>query len=158
GAGRRRPDGPDAGRGDSPGTAVSAPGARPRGGLGVRRGEHGGVRPSDRPEGPARPAHPLAGDGEAQPPPAVFRPRSQDDLAPAGASAKLAANLEALRLLRRLQADGRTANPAEQAVLARWSGWGALPDIFDPDSTSHPAARDEIARLLNETEWAAARR
>jgi N12 class adenine-specific DNA methylase/predicted RNA methylase len=48
--------------------------------------------------------------------------------------------------------------PTEQAVLARWSGWGAIPDIFDPDSTAHRAARDELTGLLSEAEWAAARR
>ena len=60
-----------------------------------------------------------------------FAPRSQDDLAPSGAVARVRANLAALRMLRALQAEGRPATADEQAVLARWSGWGAVPEVFD---------------------------
>lgn len=70
----------------------------------------------------------------------------------------MAANLQALRTLRQLQDQSRAATPAEQTILARWSGWGAAPEIFDPDSTSHRPARQELAGLLSEAEWTAARR
>jgi hypothetical protein len=45
--------------------------------------------------------------------------------------AKVAANLAALRTLRDLQEQDRPATADEQAVLARWSGWGAVPKVFD---------------------------
>ena len=65
--------------------------------------------------------------------PARFRPSGQDDLAPSGAASRVTANLAALRTLRALQAQNRPATPDEQAVLARWSGWGAVPQVFDDD-------------------------
>ena len=90
--------------------------------------------------------------------PARFRPQGQDDLAPSGAASRVAANLAALRALRVLQAEGRPATPDEQAVLARWSGWGAVPQVFDDDRDEFAAARAELHQLLPEPHYAAARR
>ena len=90
--------------------------------------------------------------------PARFRPQGQDDLAPSGAASRVAANLAALRALRMLQAEDRPATPEEQAVLARWSGWGAVPQVFDDDRDEFAAARAELHQLLPEPEYAAARR
>ena len=90
--------------------------------------------------------------------PARFRPSGQDDLAPSGAASRVAANLAALRTLRALQAQDRPATPDEQAVLARWSGWGAVPQVFDDDREEFAAARADLGQLLSEAEYAAARR
>ena len=90
--------------------------------------------------------------------PARFRPRGQDDLAPSGTASRVAANLAALRLLRLLEREDRPATPDEQAVLARWSGWGAVPQVFDDDHAEFAAARAELHQLLSEAEYAAARR
>ena len=90
--------------------------------------------------------------------PARFRPQGQDDLAPSGAASRVAANLAALRALRVLQAQDRPAAPGEQAVLARWSGWGAVPQVFDDDRDEFAAARAELRQLLPEPDYAAARR
>ena len=89
---------------------------------------------------------------------AGFRPGSQADLAPAGPAAKVAANLEALRLLRALQRDGGAARPEQVRVLARWSGWGAVPQIFDDHEERFTAEREELRGLLNDAEWRAASR
>jgi len=48
-----------------------------------------------------------------------FRPRSQDDLAPSGAVARIRANLAAVSALRDIDRDGRPATVAQQVVLAR---------------------------------------
>ncbi|NGO40665.1 DEAD/DEAH box helicase family protein [Streptomyces ureilyticus] len=81
--------------------------------------------------------------------------------------------MEALRVVEREQ---RPATEREQRVLARWSGWGALPvifnprpgrDAFDTDEAFERAVarwdavgdlRGQIRALLTEDEWAAARR
>jgi N12 class adenine-specific DNA methylase len=89
-------------------------------------------------------------------PPSSFRPRSQHDLAPSGAGAKVAANVAALQLLRRLQDEDRPAAPDEQAVLARWSGWGSVPKVFDDADEKFADARAELRSLLDEREWRAA--
>jgi len=90
--------------------------------------------------------------------PARFRLRGQDDLAPSGTASRVTANLATLRLLRLLEREDRPAAPEEQAVLARWSGWGAVPQVFDDDHAEFAAARAELHQLLSETECAAARR
>jgi N12 class adenine-specific DNA methylase len=43
-------------------------------------------------------------------------------------------------------------------VLAGWSGWGAAPEVFDPDRRAHTWARDELSRLLTPAELSAAAR
>ena len=87
-----------------------------------------------------------------------FRPYGQDDLAPSGAAARIRANLAALSALRDIARDDRPATAAEQAVLARWSGWGAVPEVFDTARQEFTWAREELAGLLAPEELAAAAR
>ena len=124
------------GRGDRP--AAADPAAT---GAGSQRGP-GGERPAaastQRPAGD-RPRPPDVGGDNAEQeerPRAANRrrgsgPGGQDDLAPSGAVARVRANLAALATLRAIQREDRPATPDEQAVLARWSGWGAVPEVFD---------------------------
>jgi N12 class adenine-specific DNA methylase len=46
----------------------------------------------------------------------------------------------------------------EQAILARWSSWGAIPDVFDNESREWAAERAELRELLSDAEWDAASR
>jgi hypothetical protein len=46
----------------------------------------------------------------------------------------------------------------EQRVLARWSGWGAVPEVFDPARPEYAPAREQLAALLSAEELAAAAR
>ena len=50
---------------------------------------------------------------------------------PSGAKARVQANIAALKLLTALQEAGRPASRDEQLSLAAWSGWGAVPEVFD---------------------------
>jgi N12 class adenine-specific DNA methylase/CheY-like chemotaxis protein len=89
----------------------------------------------------------------------MFRPSGQGDLAPAGVAAKLAANLAALEVVDACERDSRSATVEEQAVLARWAGWGAIPHVFDEDDTRYTPERNDLRRLLGSDEaWAQARR
>jgi SAM-dependent methyltransferase len=72
--------------------------------------------------------------------------------------AKADANVAALRLLRRLQDQDRAATAEEQAVLARWSGWGAVPWVFDDSKEQFAPHRGELQGLLDERAWRAASR
>ncbi len=71
---------------------------------------------------------------------------------------KARANLEAIRLLKTLEAGNREATADEQAVLARYSGWGALPNAFRYDAPAdwRIVAR-ELRELLTDDEFSAAR-
>ena len=100
----------------------------------------------------------AAGTGPGQLTARSFRPNGQDDLAPSGAVARIRANLAALTTLRAIQRENRQATPDEQTILARWSGWGAVPEVFDPDRRAHTWARDELSRLLTPAELTAAAR
>ena len=67
---------------------------------------------------------------------AVERPFHLDQVeAPTGPHARASANLEAIDLLKALEADHRGATTDEKLVLARFSGWGSVPIIFadEPD-------------------------
>jgi SAM-dependent methyltransferase len=100
----------------------------------------------------------TAGTGPGQLTARRFRPDGQDDLAPSGTVARIRANLDALTTIRAIQRENRPATPDEQAILARWSGWGAAPEVFDPDRRAHAWARDELSRMLTPAELAAAAR
>ena len=43
-------------------------------------------------------------------------------------------------------------------MLARWSGWGAVPEVFDPGRADYQWAREQLAGLLSPQEMAAAAR
>jgi N12 class adenine-specific DNA methylase/SAM-dependent methyltransferase len=74
-------------------------------------------------------------------------------------AAKLAANLAALEVLDCCRRENRWATPAEQAVLARWSGWGAIPQVFDETNDRYSETRTKLRRLLgDEGAWTHARR
>ncbi len=85
-----------------------------------------------------------------------FAPSGQDDLAPSGLRAKANANLAALRTLHALDVEHRTANAEELAVLARWAGWGALPNVFDESNTEWAGVRESARAFLDQDAWAEA--
>lgn len=53
---------------------------------------------------------------------------SEDDFGEAGgAKSRYAANVEAIKTLKNIEAENRTAAPDEQKILAGYTGWGAIP-------------------------------
>lgn len=65
--------------------------------------------------------------------------------------------MAALRLLRQLEADGAdSATPEQQAVLAKFSGWGSLPRVFNLGDEKFSAERDELRTLLGDEEYESA--
>lgn len=71
---------------------------------------------------------------------------------------RIEANLNALRTVKAIRVTNRDASADEQAILSQWTGWGAVPAIFDPDDHTYSAQRDELTQLLGESEFNAARR
>ena len=62
-------------------------------------------------------------------------------------------NLDAIRLLKTVEAEDRAATAEEQAVLAQYVGWGGLADFFDEKNARY----GELKELLTDAEYAAAR-
>ncbi|MGW9159278.1 DEAD/DEAH box helicase family protein [Microbacterium sp. NPDC055665] len=52
----------------------------------------------------------------------------------------------------------RPATADEQRVLAGWSSWGAVPEVFDESKTEWSTQRSELLALLSADEWRQARR
>ena len=55
------------------------------------------------------------------------------------------------------QSQGRLAAPEEQEVLARYVGWGGLPQAFDEANEKWAAEYAELKELLTPEEYASAR-
>lgn len=62
------------------------------------------------------------------------------------------ANLDALRLLRQLQAEQRPARADDLPTLAAWCGWGAVPQLFDPARPEYALHHNELAELIPDAE------
>ena len=67
------------------------------------------------------------------------------------------ANVSVLELLAELDAENRLPSAEEQGVLARWSGWGSLPEVFD-DTVDHAEPALRARELLEGRVRAAAAR
>ncbi|MBB1515878.1 hypothetical protein H5398_07840 [Tessaracoccus sp. MC1679] len=66
--------------------------------------------------------------------------------------------MAAIRLARRLADEQRLADPDEQRVLAGWSSWGAIPDVFDEAKDTWATERDELRALMTPEQWRQAER
>lgn len=62
-------------------------------------------------------------------------------------------NLDAIRTLKTVETENRSATAEEQAVLAQYVGWGGLADFFDEKNPRYA----ELKGLLTDAEYAAAR-
>ena len=62
-------------------------------------------------------------------------------------------NLGAIRTLKAVEAENRSATAEEQTVLAQYVGWGGLADFFDEKNSRYAELKD----LLTDAEYAAAR-
>ncbi len=73
--------------------------------------------------------------------PAITDYAASSDTLPATPVARWNAKIEAIRLLKRLEAEGRQATPAEQEMLAKYSGFGdsAFEQGFVPYRSREPA-------------------
>lgn len=111
-----------------------------------------------------------AGPGEIHSPPAGtegIAPRYQDNyhitdadrLGEGGPKQKYRQNVEAILTLRTIHAEARPATPDEKAVIAKYVGWGGLPQVFaTPQETPQWSAEQEkLKTLLEPDEYSSAR-
>lgn len=74
-----------------------------------------------------------------------------------GPKVKFRQNIEAIKVLKIIEADQRYATPEEQAILAGFVGWGGLADVFDESKSVWESENQELHELLTESEYLAAR-
>ena len=82
---------------------------------------------------------------------------TDDALGVGGAKAKYQANINAIRLLKHLEAEGLQASAEQQQVLSRYVGWGGLADAFDESKDNWKDEFAELYATLSPEEYAAAR-
>lgn len=70
---------------------------------------------------------------------------------------KVRRNIDAIRLLKKLEDENRLANKEEQQILANYVGWGGLPDVFDENKTNWSEEYHELKELLTDEEYKSAR-
>ncbi len=135
------------GRSDGDGDALPV-----SGGLG---GQGGRAVPATDPRPRRRILQP--GNGSRVERPSVGSPErnislSRDQaLAPRGVVGKLRANLDAIRIIQLVDSEKRLAAPEEKQQLVKFSGWGALSQVFD-DEKAGLVERGEVARLRREAD------
>ena len=61
--------------------------------------------------------------------------RLYEEPEPAGKKQRFRQNIEAIRLLKTLGAEGRYAEKGEQEILAGYAGWGGIPEAFEPEDS-----------------------
>ncbi|WP_114741816.1 PLxRFG domain-containing protein [Vibrio cholerae] len=78
-----------------------------------------------------------------------------DNLANGTATQRIAANIEAIRLMKDLTQSGMPATLEQKKVLAQYVGWGGLASVFDNTNTSksQQVAHQELKTLLTEEEY-----
>lgn len=82
----------------------------------------------------------------------------EDRLGQGGLQEKFKDNIQAIRVLHQIAAEGRKAVDAERRILARYVGWGGLKGVFDPANPAWTKQHAELKTLLTNAEWAAASR
>ena len=70
---------------------------------------------------------------------------------------KVARNIEAIKLLKKLEEENKFANKEEQEVLSKYVGWGGLSDVFDQNKSDWSNEYNELKKILTDKEYESAR-
>ena len=79
------------------------------------------------------------------------------DIRSGGPKTRYSRNIEAIRLLKKLEGEGRHATGKEQEKLALYAGWGGIPQVFDEKNSDWSKEYLELKELLSEDEYISAR-
>ncbi|MFA7463302.1 MAG: hypothetical protein WCY59_09190, partial [Anaerovoracaceae bacterium] len=86
-----------------------------------------------------------------------YRITQEDVLCPTGVKHKIAANLKAIRLLKELEHSAQSASRDNCWKLIQYSGWGGIPQVFDPEKAEFAKECAELKSMLTHEEYASAR-
>ena len=79
------------------------------------------------------------------------------ELETGGAKTRYHWNVDAIKVLKQIESENRLATRQEQKVLAKYAGWGGIPQVFNAEDKSWHNEYVELKELLTEEEYAAAR-
>ena len=82
---------------------------------------------------------------------------TDDTLGEAGPKTKFRMNMDAIYAIKIIENESRNATPEEQETLAKYVGWGGIPEAFDEDNSSWIREYKELKAALTDEEYAAAR-
>ncbi|WP_144574331.1 PLxRFG domain-containing protein [Agrobacterium sp. DE0009] len=137
-----------AGRGASPGTASQKP---LDAGWGQRTGKNNVAPAGEKVQSAAVPA---------QQRPVDYIITDADGLGEGGQKAKFRSNVAAIEVVKQLEQENRPATRDEQAVLAKWVGWGGLRAAFPREDGSVTKGWEkeaaQLKELLTKEEYSAA--
>ncbi len=85
----------------------------------------------------------------------AYRYQEAHRLYEGGPKTKVKNNIEAIRLLKQLQKQGRMATEQEQLILAKYVGWGGLANALTEGKSGWESQYEEIKNLLTEEEFQA---
>lgn len=86
-----------------------------------------------------------------------FRYSEDYNLYPNGAKTKYKNNIEAIKLLKKIESEKRLANAEEQIILARYVGWGGIANAFSDTASGWGNEYQELKVLLEDKEYEDAR-
>ncbi|KAF0156317.1 MAG: adenine-specific DNA methylase [Elusimicrobia bacterium] len=120
------------------------------GGERGRGAEYGG-------EGVPRPAG-LSRKATEAAPGTNYRITNPEAIGKGGRVQQFERNLKAIKLLKKIEGEGRLATPDEQNILAQFYGFGALPQVFDETKADWSDRRAKLKEATTPEEYAALRR
>lgn len=81
-------------------------------------------------------------------------PDDLEDFYPKTNREKIETNIAAIKLVKRLEKEGRQANPEEQELLAKYVGWGGLAnEFFDELNPKYESERLTLRSLVSKSEY-----
>jgi len=86
-----------------------------------------------------------------------YRYSTEDEIGLGGLKTKFKNNVDAIKTLKVIESENRLATAAEQRILARYTGWGGMPQVFDPDASGWEKEYSELKSLLTTEEYDSAR-
>lgn len=81
----------------------------------------------------------------------------ENDFEFGGTKTKFKNNVEAIKLLKTLENENRNATKEEQDILAKYTGWGGIPEAFDKRKTDWADEYLQLKNLLTPDEYDKAR-
>ena len=79
------------------------------------------------------------------------------ELEKGGAKTRYQWNVDAIRLLKQIESEGRLATAVEQKILSKYVGWGGLSQAFYENNTGWEKEYKELKSILTEEEYTDAR-